>query len=52
MVPSRLAVFRWITWAAAALGIGALYLAIASPMDGWAQSFLFGTGVRWTDAYR
>ena len=43
---------RWIAWAAAALGLAALSLAMVSPIGGWLQSFVFGTGVRWVDAYR
>lgn len=37
---------RWIAGAAAALGLAALSLAMVSPIGGWLQSFVFGTGVR------
>jgi hypothetical protein len=52
MARSRRRFVRWIAWAAAALGLAALSLAMVSPIGGWLQSFVFGTGVRWVDAYR
>ncbi len=38
-------------WSVVALVIAGLVVLAMTPFGGWEQSFFFGTGVRWQNAY-
>jgi hypothetical protein len=49
--PSRVNTTRAVLWSVAALFIAGLVVLAMTPFGGWLQSFFFGTGVRWQNAY-
>lgn len=49
--PNRVNTTRTVLWSVAALVIAGLVAFAMTPFGGWVQSFLFGTGVRWENAY-
>ncbi|MDQ6923494.1 MAG: hypothetical protein M3Z74_04915 [Pseudomonadota bacterium] len=49
--PNRANASRTIMWSVAAAVFAGLVVLAMTPFGGWVQSFFFGTGVRWQNAY-